>query len=754
MLKNILFLVLLVNVNWMSAQVDSPFVRIHKAKEVIKLDGLFNESDWRIAQISNNFKMCYPIDTVYSAWKTEARITFDNNNLYFAITCFENKADYIVQSLKRDFESGSTDVINITLDPFRDGLNGLIFSVSPFNVQREGSISEGNDFDLLWDNKWYSKVVNYEDHWDVEIAIPFKSLRYKLADNNHTNIWSINFIRTKLKNFETNVWAPVPAIYHPANLAFTGSLIWEDAPPKPAMNLSFIPYITTTFSKDIHRDEQFTYLNSTNYLKKAFGADAKIAINSSLNLDLTINPDFSQVDVDAQVANISRFELFFPETRQFFIENKDLFGKFGFPQTRPFFSRRLGLANNPLTGENSQIHILSGARLSGKINNKLRVGILNTITEKKKWSNENITPGASVSVLTLQQRIFARSTISAILVDKENFVKKLSKIQSVNIQSFNRIAGLEYNLFTKDNKWEGESYYHYSFSPVSEFKGSSYAAYINYHSKKIEFNLGHVSVDSTYTAEAGFVPRVGVKQFFPGISYNFWAKPNSKIRKYNLGISNDFSFNTQWKVLDYRINPYFTTEFNDQSYLLIGTTIDYVYLYNEFDPTGGLINFGESKLPIGKYETSGIRFEAGTGNSYNMQGYLTLNLSEYFKGSQLNISGRLAYRLQPIGLFSISYDYYRIKQEKPFPSANFFLLGPRAEISFRRDLFLSTFLQYNTQSNNFNVNARLQWRFAPVSDVFLVYTNNSFAQSITPNINSFSNKDSALVLKAVYWLNL
>ncbi|MEO6190518.1 MAG: DUF5916 domain-containing protein [Saprospiraceae bacterium] len=740
--------------NSLKAQLNYPQIKIQKAKGKILVDGLFDEEDWKSVEIAKNFKLCFPIDSAFSPWQTEARMVFDEDNLYVAYRCYENRADYIIQSLKRDFEGGTTDVINIILDPFKDGLNGFIFSVSPYNVQREGTIIEGNDLNLIWDNKWYSKVKNYEDHWDVEVAIPFKSLRYKLSNSGQENHWGLNFVRTKLKNFETNTWAPIPSIYNPATLAFAGDLFWVDPPPNPGRNISFIPYINGGYSEDFVRSEQYKFLKKESNYTKAIGADAKIAVTPGLNLDLTVNPDFSQVEVDEQVANVSRFELFFPETRQFFVENQDLFARFGFPSSRPFFSRRLGIAYNPLTGENSKIPILAGVRLSGKINNKLRIGLLNMLSKEKSWDSLNILPGNNVSVLTLQHRIFSRSTISGIYVDKENFLNNLRNEQTNNFQKYNRVAGLEYNLFSKNNKWEGEAYYHRSFSPIEKNEGSSYASFLSYSVKSVEARFGHVSIDSFYTADEGFIPRQGVKQFITGINYNIWPKNSKSIRKYIVGMSNDYAFNWNWKALDYNFNPFVGISFNEQSYIGIGLDYNYIYLYNSFDPTGGLIEVGESELPIGEYKTIAFNLEANTGNSFKLQGDLNLIVGQYFKGSQINLSGNIKCRIQPIGTISMSFDFYQIKQERPFPSAYFFLLGPKAELSFSRDLFFSTFFQYNTQINNFNINTRLQWRFAPVSDVYLVYTDNSFAQSIDPNVRFLSTKNRAIVLKAVYWLNI
>ena len=202
-------------------------------------------------------------------------------------------------------------------------------------AQWDGLMYEGGKVDLSWDNKWTSVVKKDDDKWVFEASIPFKTIRYKKGITK----WGINFSRMDLKTTEKSSWAPVPRQFPTASLAYTGILVWDQPPPQAGSNISVIPYVLGGSSKNYEKDTPTSY-------KKEIGVDAKIAVTSSLNLDLTINPDFSQVEVDRQVTNLDRFELFFPERRQFFLENGDLFANFGYTTIRPFFSRRIGLGTS------------------------------------------------------------------------------------------------------------------------------------------------------------------------------------------------------------------------------------------------------------------------------------------------------------------------------------------------------------------------------------------------------------------------
>ncbi|MBT6439737.1 MAG: carbohydrate binding family 9 domain-containing protein, partial [Flavobacteriales bacterium] len=290
-------------------QEEKPNLSIKKAKGEINLDGVLDEHDWNDAEIAKDFYQQFPYDTSLAQTKTEVRITYDENFIYVGAICFDElDGKYVIQSLKRDFSYPISDAFAVFLDPFGDQTNGFSFAVNPMGVQREGLLQNGGSRGVTtaWDNKWFSKVTRDQNKWIVEMAIPFKTIRY----NEGIPIWGINFSRNDLKRNENSAWSPVPRNFNIATMAFSGKLNWDEAPKKAGVNLSIIPYGITGYSADFDNDTSNFNLNG--------GLDAKVAVTSSLNLDITINPDFSQVEVDAQQTNLTRFNLFYPEKRQFF----------------------------------------------------------------------------------------------------------------------------------------------------------------------------------------------------------------------------------------------------------------------------------------------------------------------------------------------------------------------------------------------------------------------------------------------------
>ena len=283
----------------------------NKATDRIVVDGIIDEKTWVAADVAKDFHMIMPMDTSLAHAKTEVRVAYDDKNFYISAVCYiKSPGSIVVASMKRDFMFGTNDNFFCIIDPFDDLTNGFSFGANAAGAEWDGQMSDGGRINLNWDNKWKSKVKNYEDKWIFEGAIPFKTLRYKEG----IKTWGINFSRLDLSYNEKSAWAPVPRQFPSASLAFTGNMVWENPPPSPGTNISLIPYATASTSKN--NEDGSSVKNDY-----GVGFDAKVSLTPSLNLDLTVNPDFSQVEVDQQVTNLTTFSINFPERRLFFLEN-------------------------------------------------------------------------------------------------------------------------------------------------------------------------------------------------------------------------------------------------------------------------------------------------------------------------------------------------------------------------------------------------------------------------------------------------
>lgn len=718
-------------------------LHIQKARGKIVLDGMLNEPDWQKAQVAKDFWQGFPYDTSYALSQTEARVTFDDNFLYIAFVCYQSNK-YIVQSLKRDFAGGTSDVVIANIDPFRDKVNGFNFAVSPLGVEREALIYNGEQLSTEWDNKWYVKVMNDKDHWTVEMAIPFKTLRYKLKDGQ--NEWNINFTRNDLVRNERSNWAPVPRNFAGNNLAFSGTLVWDQPPPKPGTNLSVIPFVSGGWNKNYLNHQPFDHSEST-------GFDAKVAVTPSLNLDLTVNPDFAQVEVDKQVTNLSRFEIFFPEKRQFFLENSDLFGAFGLANVNPFFSRRIGLAKNAQTGETVRNPIIAGARLSGRLNNNWRIGILDMQTDK------NIAiglPSINYAVAAVQRKVFSRSNIGLIFVNREGFLADSSKGTAADSTRYNRVIGLDYNLASKDGRWNGKFFLHQSFSPHTPLENYATGTAISYQALRMHMTGTLEDVGAHYQAAVGFVPRTGYLRHTLNPNLVFYPKHRLAriVNSWSIGPDYDIRYGKIYhRITDWNAALLFNTKFQNSAQLQVALLKwNYTYLFADFDPT----NTGGTKLPAGTsylYFSNRLDFLSNKRNDfyYNIQS----RFGQYYNGRFFNLTSSFSYRYQPFAIISMDVNYNHIQLPAPYSRANLWLIGPRFDLSMTKSIFFTTFVQYNNQINNVNVNARFQWRFKPVSDLYIVYTDNYFATADDALMtHAFQVKNRAIVLKLTYWFNI
>ena len=695
----------------------------------IVLDGHLNEDFWKDAEVAADFWQFFPTDTTKTAYPTEVKIAYDDNHLYIGINAAAENGNYVVTSLKRDFPGTSNDNISLLFDTFNDGTTAYFFGVTPYGVQREGLVSEGGgSFNNSWDMKWQTEAQRFDDHFTIEVAIPFTSLKFAEGGDR----WRFRAYRWNVQSNEQSSWVKVPQNQLLSSLAYMGELVFEKPLGKSKTPLALISYVNTTLDKDYTTDTGEHIIN--------VGGDAKIAIGNSMNLDVTVNPDFSNVEVDDIFTNLTRFELFLPEKRQFFIDNSDLFANYGSTLDNiPFFSRRIGLARNA-EGQLIENRILGGVRLSGKLNPEWRMGFLNIQTARDE---ANEIPSNNNTMLAFQKKMFSRSNLGFFMVNRQAFGD--DAYISAN-EKYNRVVGIDYDLASPDNVWRGNFYVHKSFQP-DDSKGNLAAQSILYYDDRLwRFAADFVYVDEDYQADLGFVPRKDVFKTGQSATRRFYPKKGT-ISSHSLGALavNFWRPNQNYRHTDYTYRLSYDIAFTNQATFGVQLLNNYIYLTNSFDPTRT-----EGALPLpGEmgYTFSQANAEYVSNPSKLFSYTASASAGEFFNGHQYSIGGQLNYRWQPWANFSVAVNYDKILLPDPYPSADLWLVSPRAEVTFSKSLFWSTLVQYSNQRDNIGVNSRLQWRFAPLSDLFFVYNDNYFSNQFAPKFRSVS-------LKLTYWLNI
>ena len=698
----------------------------------IEIDGILDELIWNDAIPAKDFWQYFPSDTVLSKEQTEIKMLYDDKFLYIGITVYAAGDNYVIPSLRRDYSARGNDNINLLFDTFNDGSNAFFFGINPYGVRREAFISGGGsdfrNFNRNWDITWIGESKIYDEYYTSELRIPLSSFKFREGESK----WRFNSYRFDTQSNEWSTWMNIPQNQTVTNLAFMGDMIFEKPLGKSRVPYALIPYVSSELSKDFEDD--------TSVSKLKFGGDAKIPIGNSLNLDLTINPDFSQVEVDEQIVNLTRFELFLPEKRQFFIDNSDLFADFGNSrEANPFFSRRVGIASDK-DGNTIENPIMAGLRLSGKLTNDLRVGVMNVQTQEDK---KNEIPSNNNTVIALQQKVFSRSNIGFVFVNRQVTKDRDFVSDSAN---YNRVVGLDFNLASEDNTWTGKYYLHKSFTSEIEGKDFSSGAFLEYSKRKINFRVAGMYVGEDFKSDLGFIRRTDIFKINPRIETIFYPK-NEKINRYSFALRSTSIWKPELDFMntDYEFDLEWNVRLENQTDFEIAINTRYIYLFDDFDPTGS-----DDGVPLPGdtgYNFTAIDIGYNSDRRKAFTYFVRSSYGEFFNGKRYSLTADLGYRAQPYFTTSIRVSYNYIELPDPHPTESIWLIGPRFDFTFTKNLYWSTFIQYSTQLDNFSINSRVQWRFKPLSDLFIVY-NDNYQTTV------FSPRSRALFLKFTYWINI
>ena len=723
-LSLICILILVQNANGQGFLTSRP-ITIYRTVSKITVDGIMDETDWQTAALADSFINKWPTDSGKAKLQTVIRVAYDDQFIYFGIKADLAEKAPVIQSLKRDVNPYYSDGVSIVIDPSGKSTSGYTFGVNAAGAQMDG-IVEVNSASFDWDAKWYSATKMSNGYWTAEMAIPFKSFRFPKTQKQ----WGINFIRNDMTNNCFSTWNQVPIQFFGANLNCLGKIIFAEKAPIVKSNNAFIPYFSAKLD-----EEQHHYSGTVNV-----GLDAKIALNSSLNLDATINPDFSQIDVDRQTINLDRFSILLPERRTFFLENSDLFSNMGLPNVAsPFVSRRIGL-----TDDGRIVPIIAGLRLTGNLTPALRIGIMNIQTAKKYG-----LPPQNYTVAAVDHKILKRSNLRAMITNRQEIY---GDRQNKSGTEFNRVAGTELNFLSANTKLNGRAGYYHSFNPGQPPLSGFGFANFGFTNKNINVAVGWSQVNSNFITDLGFTPRlynydasrdtierIGYNAYTTSFDYLLYPKSKKTINSIDFSIKTNQYYTVPGQFIEFNWSSGLDFLFADRQEAAISWTQNSVNLpfQTTIFPETGI-------LPKAKYDFGFLQLKYVSNFLLAFSWGLTFEHGGYYNGNRTTYVGNVKYRKQPWGNFGVDFIYNDIILN----GINFrpFIISPTIEFALSKNFFWTTFLQYNTQIKNFNVNSRIQWRFKPVSDIFLVYTDNYLTEGLV-------HKSRNLVFKISYWIN-
>lgn len=720
-MKTLLFISLLFGTFVASGQDTSRTYSITKTSNKISIDGELSDEEWSTIPKTTSLHQKWPVDTALAQNQAEIRITYDDKFLYFGIKCYD-KGPQVLTTLKRDNGFWSSDAIGISLDPQNQQNNGYFFGVTSYANQIDGLI-ENNDINDAWDTKWYAESKRTDEYWTVEIAIPFSSIRFPKEGD-----WGINFVHSSVQRNMYSVWEKIPRTLSIVDLGYMGKLKWDKTLNQKTSSFTVNPYVK--FSR--LNDQENNKIEN----KPDGGVDARVVVTSGTNLDITYNPDFSQVDVDQQQINLSQFNLFFPEKRPFFLENSDIFTSYGSWNVRPFYSRTIGMRDgNPSP-------ILYGLRYTGNATKKLRFGIMNTQTQK----NGDVL-GQNFSMISLQQRFWKRSSITGMISNVQDV-----KEQSLVDTTYGRNAGVELFVNSKDNKYKSSFKFHKSqtndlkddnhfYSFAVSHNGERLGAVIEVNGLGSDFSTGmglsllqwhHNATDDTWNKE-------GYDKVWTQWYYYYFPKKGPIATHYPV-FSMDYLHYTDGKLGLRHSNFWWGFEFKNRRYLEL-------WARNRFNRILYPVNFtGGEDLPAGKYEANDFKILYNTDDRKKIKFSTIVEYGQFYNGMKTSVSEQIDIRFQPFLNLGFGVQYNNIDLPQEYGDAELYLATSTVQFNFSKTLFWTNYLQYNTQASNFNINSRFQWRFSPLSDVFVIFSNNYLD-------NPIQSKNTSLVTRVNYVIN-
>ncbi len=701
-------------------------LEINATATPIVIDGRLDEKAWVNANVGTDFWQKVPFFAEGADPRTEIMLTYDNDNLYVAAKCFQ-KEDIIIQTLKRD-EYWDNDGIAIVLDPLNTRTNGFLFGITAAGQQWD-ALRSADDINSDWSNKWYSAVNVEPDFWSMEMAIPFRILRFSPNEKE----WGMNFVRNHINENEYHNWTAVPESFWPPDVAFAGALVFDNAPTPKKGNFNLIPFVTGSVNK--LKGEATTFAASA-------GLDARVSVSPTLNLDLTFNPDFSQIEVDELVTNLTRFNIFLPEKRTFFLENGDLFSDFGYSAARPFFSRKIGLDSR-----RNAVPILYGARLTGNIDKTTRIGLMNIHSLK----SDN-TAAQNQSALSVQKN-FGRSFVRGLFLNRQAF----DGAETIE-NDFGRNTSLDAGFVSNDGKISSWASMHHSFKDNVKGKTGFYTYGFQFQNPSWEIVLASATVQENYFADMGFVQRienydavrdtsirVGFNDNIARVGYTMRPK-DSKITRHNVGLTNVYYTNPDWSFNELQSELNYFIAFRNTAEFSVGFTRNDIDLLFPF----GFVSGGEP-LPAERYTFANVSADYSSDERKMISFGIGGQTGGFYNGNLSRAEADVNFRIQPWGNFGLGYQWNKLDFPDPYGNEIITAFLGKIEIGFNTNLLWTTLFQYVDQNEFMGINSRLQWRFSPMSDVFLVFVDNYDVFNGIPNMRNIQTNNRALILKVNYW---
>ena len=679
--------------------------------EPIRIDGALDDDAWRRATVARDFTQSEPREGQPATESTEVMIAFDAQFLYIGARMRDAEPiREIVNDIRKDFREDDKDDFEVIIDTFRDRRNGYVFIVNPEGGRADRQIAnEGREINSSWDAVWDVKTQRGPEGWTAEFRIPFRTLRF---DPGADQSWGINFSRRIRRKNEVTFWAPVPRAYNLMRLSLAGNVTGLH-PGQAGRDIRVKPYLLTTTLRELGRNDFQGDING--------GVDAKVAVTRGLTLDLTVRPDFAQVEADEQQVNLTQFSQFFPEKREAFLENSGLFyvgdaarlNRVFTPPTPDddnllFFSRRIGIR-----GDRKPLEIDAGARLTG-VAGGFGIGLINM-----QVRGDDITDANNYTVLRLRKNIGGGSDFGALYMQRQS---------TDDNGDYNRVAGIDANV-RFFNRLDWNSYVVGTRTPG--LSGDQYAARtsVNYEGNFFHGKAGVMSLGEHYNNDLGFYRRIGVKKWIADIG----IRPRPEVLRRH-GIR-ELHPHLTWELFTDQANHMVQKRLHSgQSFFFENGAVVELSYNPQFNLLSAPLQLhpDADPLPAGPYGWNEFGILANTDQSRPLSLTSRWTFGELYNGTQASVSGTVTWR--PSYRIKLSAGMQRTDADLDLPNGSFVssVYTVRANYSFSPSMFVDALSQYDPTSEQLNANVRFNLIHHPLSDLFIVYNDQRFLTADGP----------------------
>lgn len=684
---------------------ERPRVEAVEAHGAIRVDGALDDEAWQRAAPVTDFTQAEPREGQPATERTEVRVAYDRDNLYIAAYLHDDEPDaLVITDIKKDFTETEQDAFSVILDTFRDRRNGYVFMTNPEGARADQQVAnEGREINASWDAVWQVRSRRVADGWTTEMAIPFRALRF---DEGVDRPWGINFSRRIRRKNELAFWSPVPRSFALTRVSLAGDLVGL---PRAAASrdLRVKPYVLASEARAVGREE---YDGS-----QELGVDAKARVLDAFTLDLTLNPDFAQVEADVQQVNLTQFSQFFPEKREFFLENSGLFYVGDAARNNRvlavptpdedllmFFSRRVGVAD-----DGRAIPITAGGRLTGKVGGT-SLGAIVMRTD----GIEGI-PGSDYAVVRVRQDAFSGGDVGAILMTRRG---------SAPGDDYNNVYGADATVRFK-GAIDWNTYVVGTDSPGLDGGQYGWRTSLNREGNLVHVKFGAMQLGEHFDNDLGFYRRTGMRKYFAdiGIRPRPEALRRRGVREIHPHIVWNFYEDLHGHMVGKNLHSGFTFFMNDGAFTELSVNPKFERIEKPFRIASGI-----DPIPTGSYGWTEYQIRGSSDPSRPISGGFTGIVGGLWSGTQRTVNAD--FTLRPSYAFFLETRLQRTLGDLDRPDAEFTktFWTFRANYSFSTDMFVDALVQYDPGSDQINSNVRFNLIHHPLSDIFLVFNEQRF----------------------------